>query len=169
MGKKEYNIMDESREKIIFAKIDELLESKSCYIIDVLPKKVNCDYSRFSKLEAYLVENYIKEFARKISNIIIKLMYYFETEVYRLELIDGESIISHNYADKDLVYISNIIKEIVENFNNSWVQIICKGENTFLINLNGQFSVNLYNVSLLDLDLINMLVKQEGLFIRIAE
>lgn len=159
-------MMNKSMTEIKFAQIDELLESNNCYLIDILPLKINGDYS---KLESYLLENDLKGFAKKISGIIIKLMHYFKPEIYKLALLEGESTISDNYANKDLIELATIIIDTIESGKNFWMQIIFSGENTFLISLNGQFSVEVYNASSSDLDLISILVKQEGLFIRVAE
>ncbi len=152
-------------EKEILERIEKLLESVECYVIDFLPEQmINVE---FFELEEYFLENYLSDFSKKISYIIIKLIKYFYSEIYVIEY-EGKSILSDNYADKGIKEIVNIIVKVIkrENKNNSYIQIILKGDNTFLININSEFSVSVYNLSSKDLSLITMLVQQEGLFLR---
>ncbi len=152
-------------EKEILERIDKLFESVECYVIDFLPEQmINVE---FFELEKYFLENYLSDFSKKISYIIIKLIKYFSSEIYVIEY-EGESILSDNYADKGIKEIVNIIVKVIkrENNNHTCIQIILKGDNTFLININSEFSVSIYNLSNKDLSLITMLVQQEGLFLR---
>lgn len=155
--------------KDIIEKMDCLVENSSSMLIDFLPRKMISE--GYFKLEEYFLENYLHDFAKKISTIIIKLINYYPSEIYKVRFIDDEIIVSEDYALKEICEIINIINSTIfkEDNTSSNLQIILNGEDTFLIRIDCEFSVNLYNASKDDLELISMLVMQEGLFIREIE
>lgn len=146
-------------------KIEELQESKNCYIIDYLPMTMLGQ--EYFEIEKFFLKNYIKDFSKKIVNIVVKLIGYYDAQIYLTEYYKIQSLypIGQNIRHQSLFKIAEIISYIIENDTSS-VQVIFNTSPYFLISINGGFSIAVYNTSEEQRQLLNALVTQENLFFR---
>jgi hypothetical protein len=147
--------------------IDNLQTNSECFFIDILPKRVQ--NKSYFELEDYLLENYLKKFSLKICMIIIKLIHYYTAKIYLTECTDEKlrDMVGNDLRGKELLYLKEIIQYVIEKDKFS-VQIILS-DVPFLISINGNFSVEIYNANAEQIDLIESLVKQENLFLHKAK
>lgn len=155
-----------------FKLIDDLQMNGKCYFVDILPQIM--DNKEFFKLEDYLISTYLDEFSKKISNIVIKLICYYNSKIYLIGSDSNcdnnnlKSLINQDIRNKTLFEIADIIKYVILNDKLS-VQIIF-AEIPFLISINGAFSVDIYNIDIdiKCMNLIEALVNQENLFLKVT-
>ena len=124
---------------------------------------------QYFELEKYFLETYLEDFSKKISNIILKLIHYYSAQIYLTEApeeYNGKYVefIGEDIRQKSLFQISDIIQYVITKDFSS-VQVLLE-DNSFLISINGEFSVDIYNPSKENIKLIELLVQQEGLFLR---
>lgn len=149
--------------------IERLLLEGECYFIDILPKKIESE--QYFELEDYLCENYLETFAEKIKNIIIKLIHYYPAHIFMTESSkeppEGwDNVVGQDIRSKSLSEIADMITHVItQDFSSMNILLSHNGEFT-LVSVNGEFSVDIYNPDEEVLNLITMLVQQEGLFIR---
>lgn len=151
--------------------IDSMQESDTYYYIDYIP--YNVANSEFLELEAYFEKTYLQEYAKKISRIALKLIYYYSCEVYVTE---------YNVQDRHLKFefpsntdirgfspekIAYIIEQVVRKDFSS-VQILFSTPR-FLFSISGGFSVFIYSPPEDAIQLLNQLISQEGLFFKRKE
>lgn len=147
-----------------FELIDKLQVESECYYVDFLPKKMKSrDYFR---LEEYLLETYIDIYAKKIADIALKLLCYYSGMFFLTDTNDDLPPEGEDLSDKPFAEIVDIITSVIKNDYSS-VQLLFT-EKSFVMSINGGFSVNFYNPCKDDLDLIVLLVQQKGLFLRKA-
>ena len=147
--------------------INSLQETENYYYIDYIP--YNTDNPNFLELEEYFEQSELKSFSKKISRIILKLIYYYQCEIY---LIKPTKKIPQKF---DFPFEENIRKNTPKKLSYIIRQIILKDfssinilftELAFLITIEGEFAVTIYNVPDKVVQLLNQLVQQEGLFLK---
>lgn len=151
--------------------VDNLQKNNEYNYIDFLPVKM--ESPRYFRLEEYLLQNYVYDYAKKISNIIIKLIHYYPARIYISKEINSDDdfyrgLTNKNLRNKPLLRIEQIISHVIVN-NNSTVQIIFDTINVFVICINGHFSVDIFNATNEQIELIEMLVTQEQLYLKNTE
>ncbi len=150
--------------------IEILQSSESYYYIDCLPEKISSD--RYFELEEYLMINYLDDFSQKICRIIMKMITYYDAEIYLTEFPEEKSRFKFyeyeykNIRSKSLQEIHKIISYIIKNDISS-AQIIFPEKN-ILVSIDGGFSVTIYGKNDEVLKLVEKLVKQENLFLKFA-
>lgn len=149
----------------MISQIEELQESNNCYIIDYLPTTMLG--KQYFEIEKFFLKNYIHEFSKKIVNIVIKLIGYYDASIYLTESYKIQSLypIEKNIRNKSLFEIAKIISHIIEEDISS-VQIVFGTSPYALISIGGGFSVSIYNANEEQLQLLDALVTQENLFLR---
>lgn len=147
--------------------IDSLMESEDYYYIDYIP--YNTNDSNYLELEEYFVETYLESFSKKVSRIMLKLIYYYQCEIYLTEPL-GEVP-----EDFDFPFNANIRKNAPDRLSYVIRQIILKdfssidilfSEPVFLITIEGEFAVTIYDLPEKSVRLLEQLVQQEGLFLK---
>lgn len=142
--------------------IDRLQLESENYYIDFLPKELK--NKRFFQLEEYLLETYISSYANKIVMIAIKLISYYSAEIFLTDTNEELPSAWKDLRGESLSQIADIISYVIKNDFSS-VQILFT-ETPFVMSINGGFSVAFYHASKENLDLIELLVGQEGLFLK---
>lgn len=147
--------------------IEQLQEKEDVYCIDFLPCVMLNE--QYFDLEDYLLETYIEDFAKKISNIVLKLIHYYSAQIYLTEApeeYDGKYLefIGEDIRQRSLQELADIIQYVITKDFSS-IQILLE-DASFLISINGEFSVDVYNPSEENVNFIRALVQQEGLFLR---
>ncbi|SHH27240.1 hypothetical protein [Tepidibacter thalassicus] len=148
--------------------IETLQSSESYHFIDVLPETIS--HAGYFELEEYLLVNCLDDFSQKICRIIIKLITYYDAEIYLTEFPEEKSRLKFyeyeykNIRSKSLQEIHKIISYIIKNGISS-VQIIFPKKN-ILVSIHGEFSVAIYGENEEVLKLVEKLVNQENLFLR---
>lgn len=144
--------------------IDNLQIQNELFSIDILPKTIQNE--TYFDLEDYLLERCLKDFSSKICIIIIKLIHYYPAKIYLTECSDEtlKDMVGNDIRQKSLFDLEKIIKYVIENDKSS-VQILLS-DTPFLISINGEFSVAIYNADDEQAALIESLVNQENLFLR---
>ena len=168
-----YRMSDKERKTDGLELIDLLHEQDSCHVIDFLPKVM--ESSDFFELEEYMVRHYIDDFAGRITRIIMKLICYGPSQIYLTELPEGYTGLLERYpAETDLRYLSleeigAIIREVIVSDRSS-VQLLTGSTCRFCISMNGWYSVDVYGLDegSPEYELLEALVRQEGLFLRKA-
>lgn len=153
----------------LLKKIEDIQKENTNYnYIDILPTKIDND--RYFDLEEYLIQVYMESFSEKISNIIIKLISYYDAEIYLTEFpTDFDDLKYKNLLGKDirclsLLKIMEITKFVVQkDISSLQVYFI---NSPFLISINGGFSVDIYGANDKELSLISQLVLQENLYLK---
>lgn len=153
----------------LLKKIEDIQKENTNYnYIDILPTKIDND--RYFDLEEYLIQVYMESFSEKISNIIIKLISYYDAEIYLTEFpTDFDGLKYKNLLGKDirclsLLKIMEITKFVVQKDISS-LQVYFVNS-PFLISINGGFSVDIYGANDKELSLISQLVLQENLYLK---
>lgn len=152
--------------KSVYSKIDDMQEKTECYYINFLPETMMSD--RFSQWEEYFENVHLKDFAVKVSNVILKLMCYYEAEIYLTEFPKSmrghkyEKFVDTNFRNLPLKKIAEVVKFIIEDGFASFN--ICFEEEKFLISASGYYNISFFNLKEAHVDLISKLVVQENLF-----
>lgn len=151
--------------------INNLQENSVCHYIDILPKRITGD--NYFELEEYLLKTYLHDFANSISVIVIKLIHYYPAQIYLTEFYTETESKYATLLDKDLrsFPLSELYKIIsyVILHDVSSVQIVLGNDPYAVVSVNGHFSVDIYNASAECLNLLEELIRQEGLFLKRAE
>lgn len=147
--------------------IDSLQESEDYYYIDYIP--YTTDDSEYLELEEYFIKTYLESFSKKISRIMLKLIYYYPCEIYLTEPLgkipeDFNVLFNTNIRKNTPDRLSYVIRQIISNDFSS-IDILFT-EPVFLITIEGEFAVTIYNVPDKSVQLLNQLVQQEGLFLK---
>ena len=155
----------------MFTLIDQLQETTDCYYIDFLPKKMNG--SNYFEIEEFFYHTYIKDFSKKIVRMVVKILGYYPAQIYLTEFPDHSNLKSlypvwEDIRNISLTELDQIISHVITNDVSS-VQILLGDAEKFLISINGGFSIDLYHIPEKELELLNMLIEQENLFLRKEE
>lgn len=136
----------------------ESLLDTICYVIDILPARVQ-EFGKYTEIEEYyLQEQELKRFAEKIANIILKMQCYHEFEV----------CYGKWYRKVPLMKLADMVKETIQS-KNRFLNLLSREEN-MLLTISGQtLYVSIYNPTLGAIANLSMLANAEGLFMRRAE
>lgn len=151
----------------MYETINKIQESDHYYYIDYIP--YNTSDPKFLELEDYFEKTYLNTFAKKIVTIILKMVYYYECEIFITEDFQKKPLKYEIPFDVNIRYespdkIAYIIKQvIVDDFSS--VQILFSTP-AFLISISGGFSVAIYQPTEEVIRLLEQLVLQEGLFLK---
>lgn len=151
--------------------IDQLQENESdCYVVDFLPQKM--DSNTYFEIEQIFLKTYLKEFSQKINRIVLKLCGYYTTQICITEYpIQNDRILLCNYPVGEdirsisLIELTEVIDYVITNDISS-VQILLGDSKDSLISIEGAFEVSVHSKSENLLNILNLLVTQEGLFLR---
>ena len=150
--------------------IDKLQENNDCYYVDFLPEKMN--NPRYFEIEEFFLKTYLKDFSEKIIRIIIKIIGYYNAEIFLTEFPEESSDtfkylypIEKNLRNRSIEELAKIINHVIIKDISS-VQILLVDNHNSLISVNGGFSVDIYNPSGEQLKLFKALVEQENLFLK---
>lgn len=149
-----------------FSMIEYLQKESQRHYIDVIPLKAMEE--EYPKLERYLLETYLIDFAKKISIIIIKLIYYYNAKIYLMEFKEKskyEGLLGQDLRTEPLKELEKIITYVIIQ-NNVSMKILLEDEPNSLISINGHFSVDIFNASKDLIKLLEMLTQQEKLFLK---
>lgn len=144
----------------------EKLYDTEAQVIDVLPMMM-AD-RKYNQIEKVLSRKKLKDYADKISTIMVLLWGYYDLEIYLTRFPAKAS----RYRYSDLVYkdIADIgfkklygIIEYVIMENVSSVQVYAP-LNHFVISIRGGFNTCVYNLNARDLEFVQSLVEHEGLY-----
>ncbi|MBQ5361059.1 MAG: hypothetical protein IIU47_08470 [Lachnospiraceae bacterium] len=152
-------------------RIEELQDLGEVWVIDYLPRRMKG--KDFFELEEVLRDRYLEEFSDKIVRILLKLLCYLPCEVYLTELPrDYEGALKEIPAETDLrsmplAALADLIALVIREDVSS-VQILAGECPCFNLSVNGEFSVDLHGLArdMEEWDLVDALVRQEGLFLR---
>ena len=154
----------------IFDKIEKLQQSSEYYYIDYLPEK--CMGDRFYEFEEYYFRHNLNSFCGKVSNIVITLLAYYDASGVMTEFPDGyigdyKKLYDYrmNIAKEDFEYIADMIRFVLTKEISSIQLLIGKDRDT-LFSINNRNSIEIINANLEQIDLIQKLVTQEGLYLR---
>lgn len=151
-----------------FSLIDKLQENEKCFSVDLFPQPIVSE--EFYTLESFFLTYYLTDFSARISRIILKLIHYYEAEIYLTEF--SEDSLEHEYSNwagenlrkKPLEDLERVIRFVIEKDQSS-VQVLFRKEN-FVVSINGEFSVSIFGLKDDQHPLISSLVTQENLFLR---
>lgn len=154
----------------IFDKIEKLQQSSEYYYIDYLPEK--CMGDRFYEFEEYYFSHNLNSFCDKVSNVVITLLAYYDASGVMTEFPDGyigdyKKLYDYrmNIAKEDFEYIADMIRFVLTKEISSIQLLIGKDRDT-LFSINNRNSIEIINANLEQIDLIQKLVTQEGLYLR---
>ena len=154
----------------IFDKIEKLQQSSEYYYIDYLPQK--CMGDRFYEFEEYYFIHNLNSFCDKVSNVVITLLAYYDASGVMTEFPDGyigdyKKLYDYrmNIAKEDFEYIADMIRFVLTKEISSIQLLIGKDRDT-LFSINNRNSIEIINANLEQIDLIQKLVTQEGLYLR---
>jgi hypothetical protein len=147
--------------------IQSLHDLEEYYYIDFIPYETTDVH--FLELEEYFETTYLPLFAEKVSRIALKLIYFYQCEIYlsespKLVELEHEFSFDVNIRNSSPDKLAYIIKKIV-SIDSSSVQILFS-EPQFLMSINGGFSVSIYASTGEVVQLLQKLVSQEGLFLK---
>jgi len=153
----------------IFDKIEKLQQSSEYYYIDYLPEK--CMGDRFYEFEEYYFSHNLNSFCDKVSNVVVTLLVYYDAAGVMTEFPDGytgdykklydESV---DIAKQDFEYISDLIRFVLTNEISSMQFLIGKNRD-MIFSINNRNSIEIINANSEQIDLIQKLVMQEGLYL----
>lgn len=154
----------------MYTTIEKLQQSKKYHYIDYIPFEV--ENKEYLELENFFEKTFISDFAKKINNIILKMIYYLECEIYllhteNLEGLDYDIPFDTNIREKNVKELSYIIQQVVIRDVTS-LQIYFKTKN-FLISINGGFLVTIYNLPADLVLIVKKIIEQEGLVLKVKE
>lgn len=154
----------------IFDKIEELQKSSEYFYIDYLPEK--CMGDRFYEFEEYYFSHNLNSFCEKISNIVITMLAYYDAVGVMTEFPDGyigdyKKLYDYrmNIAKEDFEYIADMIRFVLTNEISS-IQLFVGKDRDMLFSINNRNSIEIINADSEQIDLIQKLVMQEGLYLR---
>lgn len=151
----------------MYKTIDLLQELEDYYYIDYIP--YHPTDANYLELEEYFEENYLPEYAKKIVRIALKLIYFYECEIFLTENTKKVELkynipFNVNIRDNGPEKIAYIIEQVIlKDFSS--VQILFSTP-LFLMSINGGFSVAIYQPSDKVIQILQSLVTQEGLFLK---
>ena len=129
-----------------------------CYVIDILPARVQ-EFGKFSEIEEYyLQERELEIFAEKMVNIILKVQCYHEFEIY------------HGKWYRKVLpdQLAVMIRETIQS-QDEFLNLLSRQDN-MLLSVSGQtLYMSVYNPTLAAIANLSMLASSEGLFMRRAE
>lgn len=151
----------------MFEVIENLQDLDEYYYIDFIPYETSDVH--FLELEEYFETSYLPLYAEKISRIALKLIYFYQCEIYLTESpipdnLEHEISFNVNIRDSSPDKLAYIIKKIV-SLDFSSVQILFS-KPQFLMSINGGFAVPFYQLTDEVLQILQKLVSQEGLFLK---
>ena len=154
----------------IFDKIEKLQQSSEYYYIDYLPEK--CMGDRFYEFEEYFFSHNLNSFCDKVSNVVITLLAYYDASGVMTEFPDGytgkyRSLYedSMDIAKDNFDQISDLIHFVLINEISS-IQLLMGKDKDMLFSINNRNSIEVINATSDQLDLVQKLVMQEGLYLR---
>jgi hypothetical protein len=151
----------------MYEMIDLFQDSDDYYYIDFIPYEAN-DVT-FLELEEYFERTYLRSFAKKITRIALKMIYRYPCEIIFTESVIPVKLkyempfyedIRNSTPDKLAYFINKII---TKDFSS--MQILFS-EPQFLFSIQGGFSIALYQPTDEVLQILKMLIGQEGLFLK---
>ena len=136
----------------------ESLLDTICYVIDILPARVQ-EFGKFSEIEEYyLQERELEIFAEKMVNIILKIQCYHEFEIYHGEWY--RKVLPDQLAE--------MIRKTIHS-KDELLNLLSRQDN-MLLSVSGQtLYMSVYNPTLAAIANLSMLASSEGLFMRRAE
>jgi len=150
--------------------IESLHDDEEWYVIDYLP--VTMVNPIYFDIEEYFMRTYLKNFAKKISRIIIKLIGYYPVQICLTEFPKKRKDplkklypIEKNLWKMPFAELDKILTHVIINDISS-VQIVFGNNPYSLISVTGGFSVTAFRFKDEQLNILERLVKQEGLFLR---
>lgn len=151
----------------MYEMIDLFQESDDYYYIDFIPYEATEE--KFLELERYFERTYLRTFAKKMTRIALKMIYRYPCEIIftesaipvklKYEMPFYEDI--RNSTPEKLAYFIN--KIVTKDFSS--MQILFS-EPQFLMSIAGGFSVTVYQPTNEVLQILKMLIAQEGLFLK---
>lgn len=154
----------------IFDKIEKLQQSSEYYYIDYLPEK--CMGDRFYEFEEYYFSHNLNSFCDKVSNVVITLLAYYDASGVMTEFPDGyigdyKKLIdeSVDIAKQDFESISDLIRFVLTDEISS-IQLLIGKDRDMLFSINNRNSIEIINANSEQIDLIQKLVTQGGLYLR---
>ncbi|MGG0822005.1 hypothetical protein ABE099_03935 [Paenibacillus turicensis] len=147
--------------------IDKLQESNDYYYIDYIPFLIKDP--KYLDLEEFFIKTYLDSYSKKISRIMLKLIYYYNCKIYLTEPskefnenleIQFNTDIRATSPEK----LDDIIRKVILTDFSS-VQILFS-DPLFLISIGGEFSVTIFKPTDEVVENLNQLVNQEGLFLK---
>lgn len=161
--------MCKATDKTLDERIDELQMLDEFYYIDYVPYETYG--AKFLELETFFEKTYIHSFAKKVARIALKLIYYYPCEGIYLSSVPIKPAspkyqfnFNKNLLDSSPKKLTYFMKQIITKDFSS-VQILFS-EPVFLISFNGGFSNAIYQPTAEVLELLKLLTKQEGLFLK---
>lgn len=147
--------------------IESLQDLDEYYYIDFIPYETSDLH--FLELEEYFETSYLPLYAEKISRIALKLIYFYQCEIYLTESpipvdLEHEFSFNVNIRNSSPDKLAYIITKIV-SMDFSSVQILFS-DPQFLMSINGGFLVCFYQLIDETLQILQKLVSQEGLFLK---
>lgn len=148
----------------------EKLQESFYYCIDIFPKQVESE--RYFKIEEFCLGEYLKDYAEKISQIVILLSGYYKMEIYLTEVCGKKHAKLKELAGKNLAGLGykklrKIIKRVICEDISS-VEILIP-EEEFEISIGGGFNTAVYNIQGEAEELVKQLVESRQLFFRKIE
>lgn len=136
----------------------ESLLDTICYVIDILPARVQ-EFGKFSEIEEYyLQERELEIFAEKMVNIILKIQCYHEFEIYHGKW----------YCKVLPNQLAEMIRETIKS-QDEFLNLLSRQDN-ILLSVSGQtLYMSVHNPTLAAIANLSMLASSEGLFMRRAE
>lgn len=157
--------------------INSLIENEeNCYFIDRFPKTI-LNIEKYDEIEDYYIktysQNYSKDifadelFAKKVTKIILTFISYYEFIIYyeKINNLDFKKF-ENSLNNKGFYKIANLIEYIVTKDLSNIHFLLKNRDSYFLISVRGGYNVEIYSPNNEDLELISLLVKNEGLFLR---
>ncbi len=154
----------------VYTVIEKLQQLEKYHYIDYIPFEV--ENKEYLELENFLEKTFIKDFAKKVSNIILKLIYYLDCEIYLLNSenfreLDYDIPFDTNIRGRNVEELSYIIQQVVIRDVTS-LQIYFNTAN-FLVSIDGGFLVSIYNLPFNLSMTLKKIIEQEGLVLKINE
>ena len=154
----------------IIDKIEKLQQSSEYFYIDYLPEK--CMGDRFYEFEEYYFSHNLNSFCEKVSNIVITLLAYYDAAGVMTEFPDGytgdykelydERV---DIAKQKFEYISDLVRFVLTDEISS-IQLLIGKDRDILFSINNRNSIEIINADSEQIDLVQKLVMQEGLYLR---
>lgn len=161
--------MCKDTDKPLYERIDELQMLDELYYIDYVPYET--PDTKFLELETFFEKTYIHSFAKKMARIVLKLIYHYTCESFYLDKIPIKPAspkykfnFKDNLLDSSPKKLTYFMRQVIAN-DFSGVQVLFS-EPVFLININGGFSNEIYQPTTEVVELLKLLTKQEGLFLK---
>lgn len=156
--------------------IDSLIgDEEKYYFIDRFPKTI-LNIEKYDEIEDYYIKTYSKNyskdmfadelFAKKVTKIILTFISYYKVIIYyeKINNLDFKNF-ENSLNNEGFYKIASLIEYIViKDLSN--IHFLLKNTNSyFLISIRGGYNVEIYSPNNEDLELISILVKNEGLYL----